>query len=344
MDKIFLNIFKKYHIYFHFYTFISDNFYSIMIFRTEINLPPSPFNILHRHQIAMLGSCFSKNIGDRLITYRFNCTINPFGTIFHPLAIAKIMDYVHDNQKIEAHSLIMSQGIYVHPDFHSIVGSPDVKLTIAHINNVILEMHQSLSNFDYVFITLGTSVGYISGQTGKIVANCHKLPATLFTKTNSEIDVMAEALIQSCKQWHDINPSIRFVFTVSPVRHTRDGIIENARSKAKLVLAVEKICEQLAYTSYFPAYEWMIDDLRDYRYYDKDLIHPNEQAIDYIWEQFSDHYFDEETIKLNQRIIKIVKSLQHRPFNPDTDIHRQFTDKVMQDIEDLTKAYPWIKF
>ncbi len=315
-----------------------------MIFRTEINLQPSPFHIHHQHQILMFGSCFSQNIGERLINNKFNCTINPFGTIFHPQAIAKIMDYVNDLHLIEVDSLLPAQGIYVHPDFHSIVGHPDKNVALDNINRSIRNLHLSLPNLDFVFITLGTAIGYEFKKSNQIVANCHKLPPDLFTKAHADIENMAASMIQSCNQWHEANPNIRFIFTVSPVRHIKDGIIENARSKAKLLIAIEKICQQLDCASYFPAYEWLMDDLRDYRYYEKDLIHPNDQAIDYIWEKFSLHYFDDKTVKLNHSISKIFKSLQHRPFNPDTEAHQKFVENVQQEISKLTIQYPWIKF
>lgn len=315
-----------------------------MIFRTELSIPPSPTKIHHQHALLLLGSCFSQNIGIRLQMYKFNCYINPFGTIFHPQAIAKIMDYISTNQPPEAHRIKTSQGIFVHPDFHSSMGRQNAEDMMKHLQQSIQSMHTKIQNHDFVFITLGTSIGYIENESGNLVANCHKLPTSNFTKINSEVESMSEDLIQSCNQWLQINPKIQFIFTVSPVRHIKDGIVENALSKAKLRLTIEKIIQSVPKTTYFPAYEWMIDDLRDYRYYERDLIHPNDQAIDYIWEKFSAHYFDEDTKAVLQKIHKINQALEHKPFNPETEAHQQFIAKIGQDIQALKQSIPWIKF
>ncbi len=315
-----------------------------MNFRTELSLPSSSDKINNQHQIVLLGSCFSQNIGARLQKFKFNCSINPFGTIFHPQAIARVMHYAISGKTPDIKSLKFSQGIYVHSDFHSSLGCSDEARTLQNIENAIRTLHQLLSRLDYVFITLGTSVGYIEHETGEIVANCHKLPSSNYVKVNSEVDIMAKTLLQSCNQWLQINPKIKFVFTVSPVRHIKDGIVENTLSKAKLRLTVEKVIESVPGAVYFPAFEWMMDDLRDYRYYEKDLIHPNDQAIDYIWEKFSAHYFDEDTKSILQKIHKINQAKEHKPFNPDTEAHQRFLDKIDQDIQTLKANFPWIEF
>lgn len=240
--------------------------------------------------------------------------------------------------------LVQSQGLYVHPDFHSSLSSPNPTMAAERINQTIHGMHLELPKLDYVFITLGTSIGYTYLESGEVVANCHKIPAASFTKIESEVDIMVENLQQACSQWQQINPNIKFIFTVSPVRHIKDGIIENMLSKAKLLLTVEKLSRLLPDVSYFPAYEWMMDDLRDYRYYEKDLIHPNELAIDYIWKKFTEHYFDEKTQALNLKIDEIQKALNHRPFNPDTEAHRQFLKHIEKEIANLQSQYPWLTF
>ena len=315
-----------------------------MLFRTELSLPASSFTIHHRHRIVLLGSCFSQNVGARLQIYKFNCFLNPFGTIFHPIPIARLMNYIYSNHQVESHMLVQSQGLYVHPDFHSSLSSPDPSIAAERINQAINEMHLELPKLDYVFITLGTSIGYTYLKSGEVVANCHKIPAASFTKIDSEVDIMVNRLHQACDQWQQFNRDIRFIFTVSPVRHIKDGIVENMLSKAKLLLTVEKLSHLLPNASYFPAYEWMMDDLRDYRYYEKDLIHPNEQAIDYIWEKFSEHYFDKKTQALNMKIDEIHKALNHRAFNPDSEAHRQFLNHIEKEILTLQSQYPWLVF
>jgi len=315
-----------------------------MTFRTELNLNPSPFNISHQHSILMLGSCFTSHIGDRLQKYKFNCISNPFGTIFHPVAIAKTIAYILEGRPIDPSDLILSQGLMVHPDFHSSLAGTSVVISQEKMNTAIDHTHQLVRQLDYLFITLGTSIGYRSLKNGKIVANCHKIPASAFTKETTSIETIVNELQKVFSHLHNVNQTIKIILTVSPVRHIKDGLIANSRSKAQLILACEQLCQTLPFVSYFPAYEWLMDDLRDYRFFEADLIHPNTQAVDYVWQKFSDHYFDNTTHEINRRIEKINKSLEHRPFNPDSKEHHTFVNNTEKEIQLLSKEYPWMKF
>lgn len=291
-----------------------------------------------------MGSCFSQNIGSRLQNYKFNCLSNPFGTIFHPIAIAQSMSQAMNLEYIEPSSLHHSQGIWVHPDFHSSLGHSDSAQAIHKINEKIDLVHERMRSAHFLFITFGTMIGYEWNENKRIVANCHKIPSNQFTKIESTVEVCRDVLLALFAQFYDINPNLQIVLTVSPVRHIKDGIIENSRSKAKLIVLCDQLVKDHANVSYFPAYEWMMDDLRDYRFYEKDLIHPNEPAIDYIWEKFVEVYCDPDTKHLVQKIEKINKALQHKPFNENTAEHQWFLSKIQDDINALKGDYPWIQF
>ena len=313
-------------------------------FRTELKLPPASFSIKHDDLIMLIGSCFSNNMGSRLQNYKFNSICNPFGTVFHPISIAKLFQYALEKKLFVKESLQLSQGVFVHCDFHSNLGSVDIQKALDNINLAVAETHESLKKVNYLFITLGTSIGYSLKSTDAIVANCHKLPSEMFAKANSSIEMCENALANALSSLFAINNDVHVIMTVSPVRHTKDGIIENARSKAKLLAVVENLQMRFENVSYFPAYEWMMDDLRDYRCYEKDLIHPNEQAIDYIWEKFESHYFNEETHNLNKKIGKIIQQMNHRPFNVESTEYQDFMNNLETQKSLLQRAYPWIQF
>lgn len=314
-----------------------------MKFRTELNIPPSRFSIGHTDGVVLIGSCFSINIGDRLQKYKFTGITHPFGTVYNPVSIARLLDYAAGAGIVDNKNLIFSSGIWVHPDFHSSLGSPDRDRAAEGINGAIVQAGECLRRVKFLFVTLGTSIVYKWKRTGNIVANCHKLPASEFARQTVPAQEGAEALAAAFDQLRKINPAIRIILTVSPVRHVRDGLIENMRSKARLFETVDILCSTFDNVSYFPAYEWMMDDLRDYRFYTQDLIHPNEQAIDYIWEKFCDHYFDEKTRALVKSIGKVLEGLGHRPFNPDTSEHKSFLAKLQEDISRLEQDHPWLK-
>ena len=276
--------------------------------------------------------------------YKFNSICNPFGTVFHPISIAKLFQYALEKKLFVKESLQLSQGVFVHCDFHSNLGSVDIQKALDNINLAVAETHESLKKVNYLFITLGTSIGYSLKSTDAIVANCHKLPSEMFAKANSSIEMCENALANALSSLFAINNDVYVIMTVSPVRHTKDGIIENARSKAKLLAVVENLQMRFENVSYFPAYEWMMDDLRDYRFYEKDLIHPNEQAIDYIWEKFESHYFNEETHNLNKKIGKIIQQMNHRPFNVESTEYQDFMNNLETQKSLLQRAYPWIQF
>lgn len=315
-----------------------------MIFRTELRLPPSQFKISHKDEILLMGSCFSVNIGDKLKKYKFTSSSNPFGTVFHPVALTTILDRVFDNIEIDYDDLILSQGVWVHSDFPRLLSGIDRATTVEKINLELDYWHKKVDKIDYLFLTLGTSIGYIYNKTNRLVASCHKMPQSSFTKVESEIPEMQESLENCLRKWQNRNKKLKAIITVSPVRHTREGMVENSRSKARLITLAENLCKRNDFISYFPAYEVMMDDLRDYRFYDKDMIHPNEVAVDYIWDVFSYHYFSDETLAVNREIEKIISGLEHRPIHPESLENKAFQENLKKKIDEMEMKHPGLKF
>jgi hypothetical protein len=315
-----------------------------MVFRTELNIAHSGQKIYHKDLILLIGSCFSKNIGEQLHKCKFNVICNPFGTVFHPVSIARLIRYVCTKKTFDKKELILVNGNFVHPDFHSVLSHEDAEIAILNLNHAVAAVQEILAELRYIFITPGTAIGYKLKENKSWVTNCHKLPAKYFDKEVVSEEEAVSELSEAILLLKNVNPDIKVIFTISPVRHIKDGIVENSRSKARLVRTVERLQSEFENIDYFPAYEWMMDDLRDYRFYNSDMIHPNEQAITYIWEKFVSHYFDDYTKELIREINKITTAANHIPFSPDSKSHHDFQQKVRNDIEQLNLKYPWLDF
>jgi GSCFA family len=315
-----------------------------MNFRTELNIPPSAQKINHNDTILLVGSCFSQNIGERLQKYKFKSISNPFGTVFNPVSIAKLIQYTLDNHVFKKETLQNSQGVWVHPDFHSVLSDVDKELALHKINGTIKTVSKLLAEVKFLFITLGTMTAYRQKSDDAIVANCHKIPSSSFTKETIPSEYGYLTLAAALDRLKTKYPHIHIVFTVSPVRHIKDGIIANARSKASLISMVELLESHVTNASYFPAYEWVMDDLRDYRFYNADLIHPNDIAIDYIWKKFVLHYFSPDTADLAEKIGRIIQSCNHRPFNVYSAQHQQFISEVISQIRQIQTSHPQFNF
>ncbi len=315
-----------------------------MHFRTELNIPPAAQKINHNDTVLLIGSCFSQNIGERLQKYKFKCISNPFGTVFNPISISKLIRYAGDKQVFSKETLQNSQGVWVHPDFHSVLSDVDKDTALAKINQAIEDVSKLLSEVKFLFITLGTVTAYRQISDGSIVANCHKIHPAAFTKETIQPEDGYFTLSTALNHLKKIHPQINIITTVSPVRHIKDGFIGNARSKACLLRIVEMLEGDDTGITYFPAYEWVMDDLRDYRFYGADLIHPNELAIDYIWEKFGAHYFSSDTTHLVEKIDRIIQSCSHRPFNVRSDQHQQFICEVRSQIHQIQTSHHPLNF
>lgn len=294
-------------------------------FRTIFPGMASPFQIGHHDRILLSGSCFTEHIGSRLNDLRFRTLVNPFGIVYNPFSIADALARLSDGNAIYTRdSIFENQGVWRSWDHHSQFAKPDPVETLNGMNDAFRESSLFLKDTTYLLITLGTADVFYLHETGKIVANNHKMPDRLFGTRRLSVDFVADVLTGCLGSLLEKNPGMRFILTVSPVRHLRKGMIENQRSKAVLCLACEAVCRQIPEAHYFPAYEILLDDLRDYRFYTSDMIHPSDVAVNYIWDYFSGTYFSESTRQTNAALEKINVALRHRPFNQDTEQYRAF--------------------
>ncbi len=314
-------------------------------FRTILPVPRAPFSIGYSDRLLLIGSCFTENMGDRLRSGKFPVYINPFGIVYNPVSMTHCLNHLLlDNQQFEENNLFEHAGLWHSWEHHGHFSQPDRTAALAGINTALKTAAAHLKKANRLLLTLGTADVFTLRSTGEVVANNHKMPAALFAQRRLSVTEAAEGIIAILEKIKLKNPDLRVILTVSPVRHIRNGLVENQRSKATLLLACEQICEALPYSYYFPAYELLLDDLRDYRFYADDMLHPSEVAADYIWQYFGDTFFSEETRRLYARIEKIAAAMQHRPFHPDTPEHRAFARAQLTAIEQLSGEQPGLDF
>lgn len=313
-----------------------------MEFRTVVDIKKES-NIQHHHKVLMFGSCFTEHIGKKLEQHLFCVKCNPLGILFNPASISQSVERIVQNQKVQSSELIECDGVWNSFDFHSQFARLSKEDYLHNINRQIESTHQFLKECDYIFITLGTAWIYRIKSTGKVVANCHKVPSSHFSRERLSVEDCTKIILHTIEMIKSENPNAKIIFTVSPIRHWKDGAHGNQLSKSTLLLAIEEVC-QLRDTLYFPSYEIVMDDLRDYRYYAGDMLHPNEIAQNYIWEKFCDCFFSEETQSLNKEINSIRMALLHRPFNPESIGHQKFIAQTHTRIKELKEKYPFIQF
>ena len=315
-----------------------------MKFRTELQIQKSDINISYSDSLILLGSCFSENIGNKLNQIKYPTTVNPLGIVYHPLPLHNSILEAIQGKKIDKSDLnenIDSQ--YTAWNIHSRLSSLDAEETIFQMNNGIRQLCKSIKKANYLILTYGTAYYYDHKLYGP-VANCHKFPSTDFKKKLSNPAELNRSFNEMYTKVKEVNANIKLVLTVSPVRHIKDGLVENNRSKAHLLTAVHKICDQHNDCHYLPSYELLLDDLRDYRFYADDMIHPSTKALDYIWNKISCQILDPAEKRLREDIIKIVRAASHRPFNGDSVQHAKFTTSQNTAIKKILVAYPKLDF
>ena len=301
-----------------------------MKFRTEIAIKQWKNTIDHSHNILSLGSCFADNISRHLAYYKFRVTVSPTGILFNPLSIAQSIEAMHSNKQINAEELIESDGRYLHHDFHSSLSGATVEEALESMNSALALGAEALHNADYLIVTLGTAWAYRLRSSGKVVANCHKQPSTNFERELLDIETIVEALERIAARC-----SARIILTVSPVRHIGEGMEDNSLSKALLRVAIDKACRKSERFIYFPAYEIVIDDLRDYRFYGEDLVHPSAMAVEYVAEKFFTTATSTLTRQLMESIARIVRNAEHRPLHPNSEQYRELCRRTLADISRL---------
>lgn len=314
-----------------------------MEFRTVLINSHQRDNIKHNHRIMMIGSCFSDNIGNRLRNAMMQVEINPFGTVYNPASILEEIKQVISGTEINAPDLFFANGMWNHFSFHTHYSRADKASAYNVMNAKLKHAHLHLKQCNEVIITLGTAFVYRHKELNKIVSNCHKLPSADFTRQMMSVAQVSECLDEIVCLIHDFVPQSRVIFTVSPIRHVSDGLEQNQLSKSVLRVAVgEVVARHSRYCEYFPAYEIMMDDLRDYRFYAADMVHPSDVAIEYIWNTFKATYFDDNTAQMASRCERISKRLAHRPMTDNHDAIERFISETKKIITNLVAEYPYL--
>ena len=314
-----------------------------MQFRTIIPLAKYNSPIDYQSEILLLGSCFAENMAEKFEYFKFKTTVNPFGIIFNAASLEKIINRCVQKDYFTEKDIFFHNNLWHCFEVHSELSNPDKEVFLQILNQLINSTNQQIVKSTHIILTLGTSWVYRNIETNLIVANCHKVPQKQFAKELLSAQQNEECLQNIIALVHSINPSCKFIFTVSPVRHIKDGFVENNVSKAHLLSAVSSIIHHPS-LSYFPSYEIMMDELRDYRFYAEDMLHPNPTAIDYIWIKFFEHFVHESEFATMQNVCDIQKALHHKPFNPLTENHQQFLEKVNGKIAQIQQKLPHIRF
>jgi hypothetical protein len=313
-------------------------------FRTEVNITPSAHKINHKSGILFIGSCFTENIGARMMEYKFDVDINPFGIVYNPMSVKQNLEIILSGGKYTVSDLYNYQDSWISFDHHSRFSFPEPEICLNEINRRIDYSHSRIRTIQCLIITFGTAWIYKIKESGRVVSNCHKLPADFFSRELLKTENILSDYRKLITDLRKINPGLRIIFTVSPIRHWKDGPVQNTVSKSILILTIHELLKIFDYTEYFPAFEMAIDDLRDYRFYEEDMLHPNSQMIGYIWNKFCQAYFDEETLQIMKDIGKLNNALRHKPFHPGTTKHREFLLKQIDYISTLKEKYSFLNF
>ena len=315
-----------------------------MKFRTVINLDPAQRIITYKDNVLLIGSCFASYIGEQLQIRKMPVMINPAGTVYNPISVLNTLNALISLKTTTVEELHYNNGDWFSFNHYTDFSSDDKVLLLNKINENNLRAGNFFRNARFLFITFGTARVYRLKETGKIVANCHKLPASKFDNELLNTDEIVKVWMELLDNISAFNPGLKIIFTISPVRHWKDGAHGNQVSKAILFLAIEELMKHKSGPSYFPAYEIQMDDLRDYRYYDDDMLHPSSSAIEYIWEKFSSVYFDRGTAELQSEVLKITRALSHRFITDSPKKKRTFAEIMLGQISEIESRTSQIDF
>lgn len=314
-----------------------------MEFRRAFQVPQMKEQLNIRHAVMLVGSCFTDHLGNKLKQHRFSTLQNPHGILFNPVSMARSVTSYIEKKHYKRADVFQHQEWWTSWDHHSQFSHADPGRLLEMINNVQDEAHLFLQKAKWLVLTVGSAWVY-QLPDGAVVANCHKVPTDKFQKRLLPVEEVLAVLDNMIHRLFMFNPDLRVMFTISPVRHLRDGFIENNRSKAVLIQAVHHLVEKFNRLYYFPAYELIIDDLRDYRFYAEDMVHPNYLATSYVWEKFTETCIDEESRKFIKEIAPINAALAHKPFQPDSNAHKLFRQKQVEKLQQLQASYPFLQF
>lgn len=316
-----------------------------MNLQTQIPLTKQKHNLInYQSKLLLFGSCFSENIGNKLNYYKFQSKQNPFGILFHPKAIENLITKALNKEKYTDKDVFFHNERWHSFEAHSSLSTINKDELLNNLNLFTQQTFKQLKDATHIIITLGTAWVYREITSDNLVANCHKLPQKKFLKELLSVDEVSESLQAINSLVKSVNKNTSVIYTLSPVRHLKDGFTENQRSKAHLLSAIHEVIEPRNAIYYFPSYEIVMDELRDYRFYNEDMIHPNKTAIKYIWEKFKEVWITEDSYNTMQQIETIQRGLNHKPFNPESEAHQLFLKKLQQKKETLLQAFPFMNF
>ena len=323
-----------------------------MQFRTQIPISKTNNLIDYNSKILSFGSCFAENIAEKFDYFKFENETNPFGIIFNPVSIENIISRIVQQKLYTEKDVFFYNERWHSYEVHSDLSNSDRQELLETLNKALSETYKHLKEATHIIITYGTSWVYRNIESDEIVANCHKVPQKQFLKELLPVELIQKSIQNTIELIQSLNPNVNFIFTISPVRHIKDGFVENQLSKSHLFSGLHQVLKthnslpklQDTTYNYFPSYEIMMDELRDYRFYSEDMLHPNQIAIDYIWKLFSENYISENSILTMQEISEIQKSLHHRSFNPESEQHIKFLAKLRQKISVVEQKWQHIKF
>ncbi|MEM0541214.1 GSCFA domain-containing protein [Flavobacterium sp. j3] len=318
-----------------------------MQFTTKVPIAFSKKPINYQSKIVLLGSCFAENMGEKLAYFKFQNTVNPFGIIFNPVSIEKLLERVVNQKPFTEQDIFFHNELWHCYEVHSELSNPNKEEFLKILNQVTQQVHNQLIEATHTIITYGTAWVYRLKSAQEVVANCHKMPQSLFDKEILSVETIQQSIQSTIDLVQKINPNCHFIFTVSPVRHIKDGFVENQRSKAHLITSLQFLLNAEHWklnTDYFPSYEIMMDELRDYRFYAEDMLHPNQTAINYIWQCFTETTISTESHSIMNEVETIQKGLAHRPFNSETTSHKLFLQSLNSKIIKLQEKFFHIQF
>jgi hypothetical protein len=313
-------------------------------FLLPISIAEPAEKIRYQQKILLTGSCFTEHIGNYLGDVKFDLLQNPSGILFDPLSVAQSLISYIEGKQYGAADLFFLNELWQSWHHHGIFSDTDQQRCLNRINASQLQAHAFLRSADWLLITLGSAFSYALQKEQMPVANCHRAPADWFSKKLLPVEEILSAFDEVIYRLLEFNPSLKIVFTVSPVRHIRDGVIENNRSKARLIEAVHHFANKFGRIYYFPAYELVIDVLRDYRFYDRDMVHPNYQATGFVLEKFMQSYVDPESARIAEEIRKIRIAWRHKALHPDTEGHRRFLSEQLLKTKEMAERYAFMDF
>ncbi len=311
-----------------------------MNFHLQFPIRPFPQKINYSHSVFFIGSCFGENIAELMKEHKFITTANPHGILYNPLSIAVAIRRYIKNDRLTESELFFANECWNSWEHHSRFSNPNKQKCLSEINKSISEAHIALKNAEWLFITFGSA--FVYKREAKVIGNCHKQAQKEFLKELLSTSEMVEEYSKLISQLILFNSKLKIVFTVSPVRYIRDGVVENNLSKARLIDATHQLVSKSVF--YFPSFELVIDDLRDYRFYKEDLVHPNEQAINYVFEKFVAANFDEKTMQLFQSIKEIRTAKKHKPSNADNVLYKKFQENFLERCKKIQLEHPNLDF